>query len=69
MYRVLTGRASRTAARRLVLLAPLLCLVALSGCKGKTYSCAVFRTIGGIRVLVKTVEVKSREECARLAIT
>jgi hypothetical protein len=62
-------RASKTAARRLVLIAPLLCLVALSACKGKTYSCSVFRTVGGIRVLVKIVEVKSRGECARLAIS
>lgn len=63
----MTGRASKGAVRRLVLVAPLLCLVALSGCKGKTYTCSVFQTIGGIRVLVKTVEVKSRAECAALA--
>ena len=63
----MTGRASKAAARRLVLAAPLLCLVALSACKGKTYTCSLFGTLGGQRILLKTVEVKSREECARLA--
>jgi len=62
-----TGRASRAAACRLMLAAPLLCLVALSACKGKTYTCALYTTFGGQKILLKTVEVKSREECAQLA--
>jgi hypothetical protein len=62
-----TGRSSKAAVRRLVLTAPLLCLVALSGCKGKTYTCSLFTTFGGQKILVKTVEVKSQKECAALA--
>ena len=49
------------------LLAPLLCLLTATGCKGKTYTCAVYGTLAGKQILLKMVEVKSREECARLA--
>jgi hypothetical protein len=59
--------ASKAAARRLVLVAPLLCLVALSACKGKTYTCALYGELAGHRILLKTVEVKSQKECAALA--
>ncbi len=61
------GRNSKGAIRRLVLTAPLLCLVALSGCKGKTYTCSVFANFNGAKILIKTVEVKSQKECAALA--
>ena len=57
----------RTAARRRVLAAPLLCLAALSACKGKTYTCTLYGELGGQRIFLKQVEVKSREECAHLA--
>jgi hypothetical protein len=58
---------SRAAAGRLVLAAPLLCLMALGACKGKTYTCSIYGTLGGQRILLRMVEVKSREECVRLA--
>lgn len=63
----MTGCASTGAVGRLVLAAPLLCLLALSACKGKTYTCAVYGMLGGHKILLKTVEVKSQEECAALA--
>lgn len=52
---------------RLALALPLAALLALSGCGGKKYTCSVFATIGGIKVLVKQVEVSSQKECAALA--
>lgn len=58
---------SAAGARKVALLAPLLCLVAVTACKSKTYTCAVYGTLAGKRILLKMVEVKSREECARLA--
>jgi hypothetical protein len=58
---------AKSRALRLMLMAPLLGLTALSACKGKTYTCAIYGTLAGHRILLKTVEVKSREECARLA--
>jgi hypothetical protein len=51
---------------RLTFAVPLVALLALSGCGNKKYTCSVFSTIGGIRVLVKQVTVSSRQECAAL---
>jgi hypothetical protein len=58
-------RLSTTA--RLALAVPLLCLPAVSACKSKTYTCGLYTTFGGQKILVKTVEVKSQKECADLA--
>jgi hypothetical protein len=43
----------------------LLPLLALNAC-GKTYTCTIYGTIGGFKVLIDQVQVKSRAECNRL---
>jgi hypothetical protein len=46
---------------------PMVALLTLSGCGGKKYTCSVFATINGFKILVKQVEVSSQKECAALA--
>ncbi len=41
-------------------------LLATGGC-GKKYTCTIYKTIGGFKVLVDQVQVSSRAECNRLA--
>jgi hypothetical protein len=41
-------------------------LFAAGGC-GKQYTCTIYGTIGGFKVLIKQVQVKSPKECDRLA--
>ena len=41
-------------------------LLAAGGC-GKQYTCTIYKTVGGFKVLVDQVRVSSRAECNRLA--
>lgn len=41
-------------------------LLAAGGCGGKKYTCTIYAMLGGQKVLVGQVPVKSRAECQRL---